>query len=48
MRHLQLYLRIVQPEDALAQPDLVLVGPALGEVAVEGVLLGLGRVDRVI
>ena len=38
----------MQPEDALAQADLVLVGPALGEVAVEGVILGLGRVDRVV
>ena len=39
---------IVQPEDALFDADVVLGLPALGEVAVEGVLLGLGRVDRVI
>ena len=38
---------VVQPEDTLLDTDVIAV-PALGEVAVEGVLLGLGRVDRVI
>ena len=42
------YLGFVEAEDPLAEADVVLVRPALGEVAVEGVLLGLGRVDRVI
>ena len=38
----------MQAEDALAQPDVTLVAPALGAVAVERVVLRLGRVDRVI
>ena len=42
------YLGLVEAEDSLAEADVVLVCPALGEVAFEGVLIRLGRVDRVI
>ena len=38
----------MEAEDSLAEADVVLVCPALGEVAFEGVLIRLGRVDRVI
>ena len=38
----------MEAEDSLAEADVVLVRPALGEVTFEGVLIRLGRVDRVI